>query len=144
MNVKLSQRRRILLIFRLDLQDNLVLVGARIDRRDLLRAISAVERILDLLRCDAQGRCFIAIYFDVELRIVLLNVTGHVQQSRQRLPSFCSNSSALLYNSFSIRSLQSQLIRTLGHLAAHLDQRWILQVDAHARHGGQFRPQILQ
>ncbi len=141
MNVKPPQRRRILLVRWLHFQNHLVFVRRGVDSRDLPRAVGVVERVFDLLRRDAERRRLVAIDVHVELRILDLNVAGHIQQLRQGRDLFLQFRS-LRVKFISIRTLQRQLVRTLRDLSAHLHERWILQIDAHPGHRGKLRAQV--
>ena len=125
MNIEASQRRRILLIFRLHFQDHLVLIRGGINRRDLAGAVGAVQSIFNLLHGDAQGGCLVAIDLNVKLRVLNLNIAGHIQQLGQGRDLLLQDLSVAV-EFIAIRPLQGQLIRTLGYLAANLDQRRIL------------------
>ena len=83
MNVKVTQSRWIPLVLRFYLEDHLVFIRCRIDGGDLPRTVGIIQRVLNLLNGDTQRGCFIAIYFDVELRVLDLNVGGHIQQLGQ-------------------------------------------------------------
>ena len=113
------------MILRLYFQDHLVLIGSGIDRRNLACAVGAVQGVLNLLHRNAERRCLVAIDLDVELRVLDLNIAGHVQQLRQCRDLLLQDLSVAV-EFITIRPLQSQLIRTLGHLATNLDQRRIL------------------
>ena len=65
-----------------ELHDDLVLVGRRVDRRDLARAVGGVERVLDRLRRDAERGGAVAVDLDVDLRVAQLQVGRHVLQAR--------------------------------------------------------------
>ena len=141
MNIETAQRRRILLILGLYFENDFVFVGGGVDGRNLARAVGVVERVFDLLGADAERRRLIAIDVDIKLRIPDLNIAGHVQQLRQVADFFQQHIGAGV-KLVSIRPLQSQLIRTLRDLAAHLHQRRVLQIDAHAGDRCESRSQV--
>ena len=94
------------MIFGLHLQDYLIFIRGGINRRDLARAIGAVQRVFDLLRGNAERRGFVAIDIDVELWILDLNVARHVEQLRQGCdPSLQQFGISVEF--ISIRSLES-------------------------------------
>ena len=61
LEVEQRQRRRIGLELRRELEQHLVLVDRRVDRRDPARAVGVVERVLDLVGGDAERRRLVAI-----------------------------------------------------------------------------------
>ena len=113
------------MIFRLHFQDHLVLIRGGINRRDLAGAVGTVQSIFNLLHGDAQGGCLVATDLDVKLRVLNLNIAGHIQQLGQGRDLLLQDLSVAV-EFIAIRPLQCQLIRTLGYLAANLDQRRIL------------------
>src|ERR1700756_2771538 len=55
-NIQQRQHRGILLILRIQLHNHLILVGWRIDGRNLARSVSGIKSVLDLLRRNALRR----------------------------------------------------------------------------------------
>ena len=79
-DVELRQRGRVLLIARLRLQDHAVLVGLRIDRRNLALAEGVVERVVDRLHRDAEPAGGFAVDLDLHAQAALLRLRGDVEQ----------------------------------------------------------------
>src|SRR5262249_58765174 len=73
----------IALVRRVELQDDPVLVGRRVDRRDLSRAVGAVERDLDLLGAHPEGRGLVAVDVDGYLRARDLQIRADILESGQ-------------------------------------------------------------
>ena len=94
-----------------------------------------------MLSTDTEGRCLVAIDVDVELRILGLQIAGHVQQLRQRGHLFLQRV-GIRVELVTIRALQRQLIRALGDLPADLNQWRVLQKDSHPGHGRESGPQV--
>ena len=66
-----------------DLQDHYVLIGRRVDDGDLALAVGAEERVLDLLRRDAERDGAIAIDIHHHLRAGDLHVAVDVHEAGQ-------------------------------------------------------------
>ena len=62
--------RRVALVLRQQFHDDPVLVGRRVDREIWRCAVGVVERVLDLLRRDAERRGLVAVDVDFELRVL--------------------------------------------------------------------------
>src|ERR1700741_763038 len=66
-DVDLRQSRRVFLIFGLNLEYDLVLTGRGIDRRDLARTESVVQRLVDQRWRDAHSRRRVAVDLDRDM-----------------------------------------------------------------------------
>ena len=84
-NVDLRQRGRVFLELGLDAEDDLVLVGRGVHRRDLALAERAVQRLVDQRQRDPEARGGIAIDLDADIGRGDLLVRGDVLQFRQLL-----------------------------------------------------------
>src|SRR5882762_4754301 len=73
-NVKRSNRIRIALILRLELENDLVLIIRGKDRRDLALAVRGIEGVFYLASRDAKGRRIIAVNHHVYLGVANLEV----------------------------------------------------------------------
>src|SRR5579872_1302171 len=82
-NVQVREHLRIALVFVLQLHDHPVLIVGRVDGGDLPLAVGGVERVFDLLWRYSQRRSFVAVNFHVGLRVLDLQVSGHVLQPWQ-------------------------------------------------------------
>ena len=80
-----SRRGRILLILRLHFQNHVELIGLRVNRRYLPLAEGIVERIVNILRRDAEPAGRVAIDIDEKPQAVVLLVARHVAQFRNLL-----------------------------------------------------------
>ena len=69
------------------LEDDLVIVGRREDRRDLPGAEGVVERVAHGVDADAEGGGLVAVDVDAGLRVGDLQVAVDVAQARQLAPS---------------------------------------------------------
>ena len=67
----------------LRLQDDLVVVGRRVDRRDLARAEGVVQFLAHLIDGDAVDRRLLAVDLDRHLRILDVEIGGDVEQARR-------------------------------------------------------------
>ena len=84
-HIELRQRRRIALIFRLRLENDAVLVGLAVDRRNLPLPEGVVERVVDDLHRDAEPAGLLAIDLDHRAQAAFLHLGGDVAQQRRRL-----------------------------------------------------------
>jgi hypothetical protein len=82
-NEKLGQRLGVALEFRQQFHDDPVLIDVRKDGRDLALAISAVERVLNLVSSNAQGTGFVAVNLHPDLGTADEQVAGHVLETIQ-------------------------------------------------------------
>ena len=82
LEIEQRQRRRIGLELRRELEQHLVFVDRRVDRRDPARAVGVVERVLDLVGGDAERRRLVAIDLDVDLRAGDLEVAREILEAR--------------------------------------------------------------
>ena len=88
-NVQHRQRRRVVLEFRIDLHNHLVLIVWHINRRYLPRCVSVPKRLFDLpgpnaLGCDPHGCGLVSVNNDLQLRIANLQVAADVPKVGQR------------------------------------------------------------
>ncbi len=81
------KRRRILLVVRRHFENHVELIGLRVDRRYLPLAEGIVERVVDVLRRDAQPAGGVAVDIHQQPDAVVLLIAGHVAQFRQLLSS---------------------------------------------------------
>ncbi len=79
--MKRTNRIRIALILRLELEDDLVLIIRGKDRRDLALAVRGIEGFFYVAGCDAKGGRIIAVNHHVYLGVSNLEVTGDVDQA---------------------------------------------------------------
>ena len=93
-DVEQRERRRVGLELGRELHDHLVLVGRRVDRRDLPRAVGGVERVLDLPGVETpSGGGLVAVDGDVDLRV--LSCRSLVTSWSPAMPRiFCSSCGA--------------------------------------------------
>ena len=80
----MAEVARVLLVLRIDLEDDVVLVELREDDRDLALAEGVVERIVDGRGGQAQARGGVAVEREVGAQAGGLLVAGYVGQLRQR------------------------------------------------------------
>ena len=81
-DVEHRQRRRILLKFRRDLQDDLVLIAGRVNLRDLARPVRIEQRRLNLTDGQPERGDPVAVEGDLELRIVQPQIAVDVLDAR--------------------------------------------------------------
>ena len=129
----LAECRRIALILRLQLHDHPVLIGLRVDRRDLTRAVRVVQRLLDLCRRHAEGRRAFAIDLDANLRVADLQIAGDAFDLRQITHALLERTTGRIQLR-DIRTLQRNLIRAVAATSADVDRRRIAEEDLHTRH----------
>src|SRR5713101_3124692 len=132
MDVKSPQRRRVLLVFRLHLQNHLILICRSINGGDLPRSESIAKGRLNLINCQPERRCEVAIDIDIDLRSTNLQMTIDILNRRQ-VPHLLLKDSCILVENRGTRALKRDLIETPGCLAANIDRRWILNKDSEAR-----------
>ena len=82
-HVDVAERGRVLAVLRLELEDDVVLVQLREDRRDLSLAERAVERVVHRLRGDAEARGRVAIDREIRAQAAVLLVRRDVLQLRR-------------------------------------------------------------
>ena len=80
LHVDLRQARRIGAEFRLGLEDDLVVVARRVDRRHLAGAEGVEQLLPDLVDGDAVDRRLLAVDLDHDLRVGDVEVGGDVEQ----------------------------------------------------------------
>ena len=83
LHVEHRERRRILLVLRRHLHDDLILVVGREDLRDLPRAVGRRERRFHLIDGQPERRDLLAIEIHLELGVLDLQVRVDVEQSGQ-------------------------------------------------------------
>ena len=124
-DVQHRHRGRILLEFRRDLQNHLILIVRRVDLRHLTRAVGVVQRRLHLIHGQAERRNLVAIHRDLDLRVLHLQVAAHVLEAwyfahlgfEDRRP---------VIELRGVGILQRELIEAArAHLAAEVD-RWLI------------------
>ena len=81
-DVELRQRAGVLLVARLRLQDDAILVGLAVDRRDLPLAEGVVERVGDALHRDAEPPGLLAVDVDLHAQAAFLRLGGDLAQRR--------------------------------------------------------------
>src|SRR5206468_12360222 len=106
-----------------ELEDDPVLVVGSVDRRDLARAVGAVERVLELLRSDAQRRRALAVDPHPDLGVLDLEVAGHVVERRLGLEPRLE-ARAVLVKRRDVGALQRELVLALGEAAPDPHRRW--------------------
>src|SRR5258708_3248595 len=142
LEIQQRERRRIGLELRRELEEHFVFVHRRVDRRDPPRAVRVVERVLDLVRGDAERGGLVAIDLHVHLRAADLEVARQILEARhfaERLLQVARRVVQLL----AIRRLHRVLIEALAYLSPDPHRRRLLHVDLDARHLRQLRPQLL-
>ena len=82
-HVDVGERGRVLAVLRLELEDDVVLVQLREDRRHLPLAEGAVERVVHRLRGDAEARGRVAIDRQIRAKAAVLLVRRDVLQLRR-------------------------------------------------------------
>src|SRR5580704_11654137 len=80
---RLRQAFGILLVFRIELQNDRVVVAGRIDRGDLSRPVRVIQGGADLLRGEAERRRLLLVDVEDGLRAPDLQIRGYVLQARQ-------------------------------------------------------------
>src|SRR5207253_11428149 len=114
------------------LGDDFVFVIGRVDGGNEPRTVCGVQRLLDLLRGYAQGRGFVAINVNADLRVLDLQIAGDILQLRE-LAQLALQLGNVVIQFGDIRALQRILILALGQVAANADGRQILHIDGDAR-----------
>ena len=115
---------------RIELEDNLILIVRRIDRRDLPGRISAPKRFLDLalrdpLSGNAHARSFVPVQNDLELRILELQVAADIAKISHRAQPFLELRRGAIELGC-VGALQRKLIQTSAEPAADPNHRRIL------------------
>ncbi len=140
--VELGERLGRALILRQHLQDHLVLVGGSVDHRNLACAVGAEERVLHLVRRDAQRDGAVAVDIHHHLRAGDLHVAADVHEPRQGA-HFVGELWRPLVNLLEIHALQGHLVGGGRILAAHRDGRRVLHEHHQAGNGGDLGAQLL-
>ena len=111
-----------LLELRRDPQDHLILIVRRVDLRDLPRAVGVVERVLDLVRGQAERRQLVAVHLDGDLRVLELQVAADVLEARH-LPHLVFEHRRPPVQLGGVGVLQRELIERATAAAAEVDRR---------------------
>ena len=141
-NVEERQGSGIQLITGLDLHDHLVLVVGCIDRGDLPRAVGRVQGVLDRLHRDPVGGGLVPVDLDVDLRILDLQIRGHIHQ-RRYLAHLGLENRRHPVELIRVRALQRELILALGHPSADVDGRRVLEERPNPRHLSDLCPELV-
>ena len=112
--------RRVDAELRLRLQDDLVVVGRRVDGRDLARAEGVEQLLADLIDGDAVDRRLLAVDVDRHLRILDVEVGGDVEQAR-KLRDLVAHLRREPVERLGVAALQRVLVLALRNPAADVD-----------------------
>src|SRR5262249_45066679 len=125
------QLRGVGLESRLALEDDLVIVGWRVDGRDLPRAESVEQLLPDLVDGDAvDGRLF-AIHFDRHLRVLDVEIGCDVAQSVD-LGDSVTQFRRDVVQELSVAGLQRVLVLALGNAPRDVDVLKVVEVPRHS------------
>ena len=128
------QLRRIGLKPRLALEDDLIIVGRRVNARHLARAEGVEQLLTDLVDSDAvDGRHF-AVHFDRHLRILDVEIGGDVAQPLD-LGDPVAQFRRHIVEELGVARLQRVLVLALGNAAGDVDVLNVLERDCHPRNG---------
>ena len=128
------QLRRIGLKPRLALEDDLIIVGRRVNARHLARAEGVEQLLTDLVDSDAvDGRHF-AVHFDRHLRILDVEIGGDVAQPLD-LGDPVAQFRRHVVEELGVTRLQRVLVLALGNAAGDVDVLNVLEIHRHAGNG---------
>ena len=136
------QRRGIRLKLRRELEEDLVLVHRRVDRRHPPRTVRVVESVLDRVRGHPERGRLVAIDLHVDLR-------ARDRQIRRQVLDAVDGREPLLQAArhrvqlVAVGRLHRELVQALAHLTADADRRRVLQIHLHARNPRELRAQRL-
>ena len=114
------------------LEDHAILVGLRIDRRDLALAEGVVERVVDRLHRDAEPAGGFAVDLDLHAQAALLRLRGDVEQPRGPAAAARVSFSDHSMHLAGVGADQRVLILRAARPRADLDVLHRLEVDGHA------------
>src|SRR6478672_10202521 len=112
----MTEGQWILLVFRFHFHDHLVFIGWCVDGRNLSRTKGIAERGLDLLNRHTISRGLFAIYIDIYLRCVELDIAVYILNQRQ-FPHGSLKLAGIVVKILGVGRLQSYLIRATRRLA---------------------------
>src|SRR5262245_37149597 len=124
-DVEHRHRGGILLEFRRDLQNHLILVVRRVDLRHLTRAVGVVQRRLHLIHGQAERRNLVAVHRYLDLRILHLEIAADVLEAWY-FADFGLEDRRPVIELRGVRVLQRELVQAArAPLAAEVD-RWLV------------------
>ncbi|MNX88083.1 hypothetical protein D3C86_1200410 [compost metagenome] len=118
---------------RIDLQDDLVLVGRPVDLGDLARSVGAVQGHLDLIGRHVEGGGPVAVDREGDLGSLRLEIARDVLQLRRLAQALIERLRGAVQG-HRVSPLEGHLVLALARHAADSDARRILQINADARH----------
>ena len=121
-DVEKGQLGRIVLVFRQQFHDDVILIVGRVYGADLAGTVGGIERIGDLRRRQSKGGRFIVVDFHGELRVLYLQVAGNVLQLRKGAES-AFQLGRILVKLGRVGRLQRVLVLRLGQRSADADDR---------------------
>ena len=136
------QLRRIGLELRLAFENDLIVVGCRVDRRNLARAKGVEQFLADLVDRNAVDRRLLAVDLDRHLRILDVEIGGDVAQSLD-LGDLVAHLRRDLVQERGIARLQRVLKLALGNAAGDVDVLNVLEIHRHTGNGIGGAPQAL-
>ncbi len=129
------------LVFGRNFQQHFVLIGGRVDGGGPARAKGAVQRRFDLIGVQAERGRAVAVDLQVHLRVLHLQIRGHVHQAGE----FCDlalQDLRLLVELVGVRPLQREIVSGLGLMSAEAQAGRGHQEYLQAREMRNFRPQL--
>jgi len=132
MNVKVRQSLGTELVLGLQLSNDVVAVVVRVNDGELALPIGCIERILDLLRADAQRASLITVNDHIDLRTLNLQVGIYVFQ-QGRLRELLSKYRRIPIQFSSVCTFQRHLIEAIGGPSSNIDRWRVLQKNFDAR-----------
>src|SRR2546426_327183 len=140
-NGNAQQQGQILLRLRLNFEDYLVLISCSVNLRELPGTKGAAERRLNLRDSHTQCRGPLAIYVNVHLRRVELQVAVDILKDGH-LSHFSFQNRRRFVQVARIHALESDVVKRATAKAADANRRRILNEDAQARLVRKFGPQF--
>ena len=134
-DIDLRQRVRVVLIFRLGLEDHAVLVRLPVDGRNLALAKGIAQGVDDGLHRDSKPAGGVAIDLDVQAEAVILRLRGDVLHDRRRA-QLLRKLRRPIVDLLHVGAGERVLILRAAHARRDLDVLHRLKVDDHARDRG--------